>query len=673
MLHVLTARVLSTDRPRSHDPSLPRHGTQVPPVSEPNGSPPPAADSTPTDQHHPHGREAALWKLAVGAIGIVFGDIGTSPLYAFRETFAGHHPLALDQEHIMGVISLMFWSMMAVVTLKYVSVIMRADNKGEGGSLALLALINRASGQKKWTAGIVILGVFATALFYGDSMITPAVSVLSAVEGIAVAAPTFSGWILPIAVAILVALFSIQRTGTARVGAMFGPIMLGYFAVIATLGTLSVVKTPEVLWALLPSYAVHFFVIDGFAAFLALGSVVLAVTGAEALYADMGHFGRKPIRVSWLWFVLPALMLNYMGQGALLMRDAAALQSPFYLLAPEWLRLPLVGIATMAAIIASQAVITGAFSVTQQGIQLGFIPRLRISHTSAATAGQIYIPLINWALMIAIILLVLTFQTSSNLTAAYGIAVTGAMLIDNFLIAVVLFGLWKWKKRYAIPLLALFFVVDLAYFSANLTKVPDGGWFPLLVGVVIFTLLTTWAKGRRLMVERMRESAMPIKVFIQSAAVSATRVRGTAVFMTSTPEGVPHALLHNLKHNKVLHERVILLTVKIADQPYVDDADRVMLDDLGQGFHRMKIFYGFMQEADVPAALQSCSTCGGAFNMMDTSFFLSRQTLLPSESPGMRIWREKLFAWMLRNAESAMEFFRLPTNRVVELGSQVEI
>ncbi len=642
-------------------------------MSEPNGSPEPATDSTPTDQNHGHGREAALWKLAVGAIGIVFGDIGTSPLYAFKETFAGHHPLALDQEHIMGVISLMFWSMMAVVTLKYVTVIMRADNKGEGGSLALLALINRSSGQKKWTAGIVMLGVFATALFYGDSMITPAVSVLSAVEGIAVAAPAFSGWILPIAVGILVALFSIQRTGTARVGAMFGPIMLGYFATIAVLGTLSVIKTPEVLWALLPSYAVHFFAIDGLAAFLALGSVVLAVTGAEALYADMGHFGRKPIRVSWLWFVLPALMLNYMGQGALLMRDASALQSPFYMLAPEYLRLPLVAIATMAAIIASQAVITGAFSVTQQGIQLGFIPRLRISHTSAATAGQIYIPLINWALMIAIILLVLTFKSSSNLTAAYGIAVTGAMLIDNFLIAVVLFSLWKWKKRYAVPLLTLFFIVDLAYFSANLTKVPYGGWFPLLAGVVIFTLLTTWSKGRRLMVERMREAAMPIKVFIQSAATSATRVKGTAVFMTSTPEGVPHALLHNLKHNKVLHERVVLLTVKIADQPYVDEKDRVTLDDLGQGFHRMKILYGFMQEADVPAALQACSTCGGAFNMMDTSFFLSRQTLLPSEHPGMKLWREKLFAWMLRNAESAMEFFRLPTNRVVELGSQVEI
>jgi KUP system potassium uptake protein len=648
-------------------------------VSETNGSPEPATDSTLSspDQHHPHGREAALWKLAVGAIGIVFGDIGTSPLYAFRETFAGHHPLELDPPHIMGVISLMFWSMMIVVTLKYVTLIMRADNKGEGGSLALLALINRESGQKRWTAGIVILGVFATALFYGDSMITPAVSVLSAVEGLAVASPAFAGWVLPIAIAILVSLFSIQRTGTARVGAMFGPIMLTYFATIATLGVISAVQTPTVLWALLPSYAVNFFVIDPLAAFLALGSVVLAVTGAEALYADMGHFGRRPIRFSWLWFVLPALMCNYMGQGALLMRDAAAVQSPFYFLAPEWLRLPLVGIATAAAIIASQAVITGAFSVTQQGIQLGFIPRLRISHTSADTAGQIYIPLINWALMIAIILLVLTFQTSSNLTAAYGIAVTGAMLIDNFLIAVVLFTLWKWKKRYAIPLLALFFVVDLAYFTANLTKVPDGGWFPLLAGIVIFTLLTTWAKGRRLMVERMREGAMPIKVFIQSAASSATRVPGTAVFMTSTPDGVPHALLHNLKHNKVLHERVILLTVKIADVPYVPDEKRVKLDDLGAGFHRMLMYYGFMQEADVPAALKeagACGTaCGGAFNMMDTSFFLSRQTLLASDRPGMHIYREKLFAWMLRNAESAMEFFRLPTNRVVELGSQVEI
>nr|WP_222950521.1 potassium transporter Kup [Sphingomonas sp. JC676] len=623
---------------------------------------------------HGHAKDAT-WKLALGAIGIVFGDIGTSPLYAFRETFHGHHHLTLDEANIMGVISLMFWSMMAVVTLKYVSVIMRADNKGEGGSLALLALISgRSGGQKRWTAGIVLLGVFATALFYGDSMITPAVSVLSAVEGLAVAAPGFGGLVVPIAVVILVMLFSIQSTGTARVGLLFGPIMLLYFAVIATLGVLSIVQSPTVLWALSPLHAVEFFARDPLPAFLALGSVVLAVTGAEALYADMGHFGRNPIRISWLFFVLPALILNYMGQGALLMREGhAAITSPFYLLAPDALQLPLVVLATMAAIIASQAVISGAFSVTQQAIQLGFVPRLRIDHTSASTAGQIYIPLVNWALMTMVILLVLTFQTSSNLTAAYGIAVTGAMLIDNCLLAVVLFNLWNWKKRYAIPLLALFFTVDLAYFAANLTKVPDGGWFPLLVGLVIFTLLTTWSKGRKLMIARLRESAMPIKIFIDSAATSATRVPGTAVFMTSTPDGVPHALLHNLKHNKVLHERVVLLTVKIADVPYVPEEKRLKLEDLGRGFHRMVLYYGFMQEADVPAALKQVSGCGAEFKMMETSFFLARQTLLASSRPGMMIWREKLFAWMLRNAESAMEFFRLPTNRVVELGSQVEI
>ncbi|MEP9357372.1 potassium transporter Kup [Sphingomonas sp. KR3-1] len=623
---------------------------------------------------HGHGHDAT-WKLAIGAIGIVFGDIGTSPLYAFRETFDGHHKLTLDTLHIMGVISLMFWSMMVVVTLKYVTIIMRADNKGEGGSLALLALISRSSGNpKRWTQGIVLLGVFATALFYGDSMITPAVSVLSAVEGLAVAAPGFSRLVLPIAVVILVMLFSIQRTGTSRVGTFFGPIMLLYFLTIATLGTLSLIQTPTILNALLPHHAFQFLANDPLKGFLALGSVVLAVTGAEALYADMGHFGRKPIRISWLWFVLPALILNYMGQGALLMREGHhALRSPFYMLAPEALQFPLVILATMAAVIASQAVISGAFSVTQQAIQLGFVPRLRIEHTSASTAGQIYIPLINWALMIMVILLVLAFQTSSNLTAAYGIAVTGAMLIDNCLLAVVLFSLWKWKKRYAIPLLAVFFTVDLAYFAANLTKVPDGGWFPLLVGFIVFTLLTTWSKGRQLMISRLRESAMPIKIFITSAATSATRVPGTAVFMTSTPEGVPHALLHNLKHNKVLHDRVILLTVKIKDVPYVPDEHRMHVDDLGKGFHRMVLAYGFMQEADVPAALKAASACGAEFKMMETSFFLARQTLLASSRPGMMIWREKLFAWMLRNAESAMEFFRLPTNRVVELGSQVEI
>ena len=622
---------------------------------------------------HAHGNDGLI-KLAVGAIGIVFGDIGTSPLYAFRETFAGHHKLSLDHAHIMGVTSLMFWSMMVVVTIKYVAIIMRADNKGEGGSLALLALISSKAQTKRWTAGIVLLGVFATSLFYGDSMITPAVSVLSAVEGLAVAQPGMGHFVLPIAIAILIFLFAIQQSGTARVGLFFGPIMLFYFLTIALLGALSIAETPEVLWAFSPTYAVEFFLLDPVRAFLALGSVVLAVTGAEALYADMGHFGRKPIGMSWLCFVLPALILNYMGQAALLTRDGApALESPFYLLAPVWLQLPLVILATAAAVIASQAVISGAFSVTQQAIQLGFVPRLRIEHTSAATAGQIYIPLINWMLMTMVIILVLFFRTSSNLTSAYGIAVTGAMTIDTCLLAVVLFRLWHWPKWAAIPLLGLFFLVDGAYLTANLTKIPDGGWFPLLVGLIVFTILTTWAKGRQLMMARLREAAMPIKVFISSAATSATRVPGTAVFMTSTADGVPHALLHNLKHNKVLHERIILLTVKIADVPFVRQAERVKLDHLGHGFHRLVLRYGFMEEPDVPAALALVTGCGDKFKMMDTSFFLARQTLLPSSKPGMAIWREKLFAWMLRNAESAMEFFRLPTNRVVEVGSQVEI
>ena len=622
---------------------------------------------------HAHGSDG-LVKLAIGAIGIVFGDIGTSPLYAFRETFAGHHKLSLDHAHVMGVTSLMFWSMMIVVTIKYVAIIMRADNKGEGGSLALLALISSKAQTKKWTAGIILLGVFATSLFYGDSMITPAVSVLSAVEGLAVAQPGMGHFVLPIVIAILIFLFAIQQSGTNKVGLFFGPVMLFYFLTIALLGAFSVAKTPGVLWAFSPLYAVEFFLLDPVRAFLALGSVVLAVTGAEALYADMGHFGRKPIGMSWLFFVLPALILNYMGQAALLTREGTpALESPFYLLAPDYLQLPLVLLATAAAVIASQAVISGAFSVTQQAIQLGFVPRLRIEHTSAATAGQIYIPLINWMLMTMVIILVLFFRTSSNLTSAYGIAVTGAMTIDTCLLGVVLFRLWHWPKWAAIPLLSLFFLVDGAYLTANLTKIPDGGWFPLLVGLIVFTILTTWAKGRHLMMARLREAAMPIKVFIQSAASAATRVPGTAVFMTSSSEGVPHALLHNLKHNKVLHERIVLLTVKIADVPFVPQGERVKLEQLGHGFHRLVLRYGFMEEPDVPAALALVTGCGDRFKMMDTSFFLARQTLLPSSKPGMAIWREKLFAWMLRNAESAMEFFRLPTNRVVEVGSQVEI
>ena len=631
-----------------------------------------------------HVNQGGLAKLAVGAIGIVFGDIGTSPIYAFRETFAGHHPLAPDPLHIYGVLSLIFWSMMLVVSLKYVSIIMRADNKGEGGSLALLALINRkAEGggkRRRWTGGIVLLGVFATALFYGDSMITPAISVLSAVEGLTTVEASFAPYVIPIAITILVGLFAIQSRGTAKVGQLFGPIMLIYFMTLSVLGIIHIAGAPGIiLQTLNPLNAVQFFATDGWRAFLALGSVVLAVTGAEALYADMGHFGRNPIRVSWLFFVIPALMLNYMGQGAMILglEPAAALQAvknPFFMLAGEALRLPLVILATLATIIASQAVISGAFSVTQQAIQLGFIPRLRIRHTSESAVGQIYIPVINWALMVMVIVLVVTFGSSSNLAAAYGIAVTGAMLIDTVLIAVVLFSLWKWNKLLASALLAIFFIVDIAYFTANMTKVPDGGWFPLLVGAVIFTLLTTWALGRKLMIGRMGEDAMPVGVFIKSAANSATRVPGTAVFMTTSPDGIPHALLHNLKHNKVLHERIIILTVRIEDVPYVEGGCQLDLTDLDNGFFRVLVRYGFMQEVDVPAALNRLEGCGPQFKMMETSFFLARQTLLASsKQPGMALWRERLFSWMLRNAESAMEFFKLPPNRVVELGSQVEI
>ncbi len=633
----------------------------------------------------PHGAspghaQGSLAKMAVGAIGIVFGDIGTSPIYAFRETFAGHHTLAPDQLHIYGVLSLIFWSMMIIVTIKYVTIIMRADNKGEGGSLALLALINRStSSTKKWSGGIVMLGVFATALFYGDSMITPAISVLSAVEGLTTVNAGLQPFVIPIAITILVGLFAIQSRGTAKVGQLFGPVMLVYFVTLSVLGLTHIADHPAVIWNMFnPLNMFAFFLDDPVPAFIAMGSVVLAVTGAEALYADMGHFGRNPIKVSWIYFVMPALMLNYMGQGAMLLAMSPAdavetVKNPFFFLAPEMLRLPLVILATFATIIASQAVISGAFSVTQQAIQLGFIPRLHITHTSEHAAGQIYIPLINWALMIAVILLVLNFQTSSNLAAAYGIAVTGAMLIDGVLIAVVLLSLWKWNRFVAGALLAVFFTVDLLYFGANLLKVPVGGWVPLVIGAIIFVLLTTWARGRRLMILRMNEESLPIEVFIKSAANSATRVAGTAVYMTSATSGVPHALLHNLKHNKVLHERIMLLTVRIEDVPFVAGDQRNTIEDYGQGFFRILLRYGFMEEIDVPKALAKIEGCGSACKMMDTSFFLARQTLVTSSRPGMAIWREKLFAWMLRNAESAMLFFKLPTNRVVELGSQVEI
>ena len=612
-------------------------------------------------------------KLALGAIGVVFGDIGTSPLYSLKESFIGPHPLAVDPAHIFGVLSLIFWTLTLVVTVKYVLIIMRADNKGEGGSLALLALIARKLPQRRWTEGIVLLGVLATALFYGDAIITPAISVLSAVEGLTIVQAGLQPLVLPVSIGILIGLFLIQARGTARVGRIFGPVMLLYFAVIALLGLVNIVQRPGILAIVNPYWAFHFFALDPRLAFLALGSVVLAVTGAEALYADMGHFGQKSISIAWLYLVFPCLFLNYLGQGALLLGHPEKISNPFFLMAPEWSRLPMVVLATAATIIASQAVISGAYSVTQQAMQLGFVPRLRILHTSETAAGQIYMPGVNWVLLTLVLGLVLGFRESSKLASAYGIAVTGTMFITTCMLAVLLFQVWRWNRWAAGAATGVFLLVDGAYFASNLTKIPDGGWFPLLIAGIVFTLLTTWATGRKILRERIRQDSMPLDLLISRPASSVVRVPGTAVFLSANPEGAPPALLHNIKHNKVLHERVIILTVKIEDVPFVAEERRIEEGAIGGGFYRVVARYGFMEEPDVPAVLAQASLCGGPFKMVETSFFLGRQTLIPSKRPGMAIWREHLFAWMVRNAESAMEFFKLPVNRVVALGSQVEI
>ncbi|MBC7506849.1 MAG: potassium transporter Kup [Sandarakinorhabdus sp.] len=633
-----------------------------------------SSDSTATTSAQPgHHAPQGTTRLALGAIGVVFGDIGTSPLYALKETFTGHHKLTVDALHVFGIMSLVFWTMTLIVTVKYVLVILRADNRGEGGSLSLLAMISRLSPNNTRARYLTLLGILATALFFGDCIITPAISVLSAVEGLTVVRPETTQLVLPISIAILIGLFFIQARGSDKVGRLFAPIMLVYFVVISVMGINQLIANPVILQAINPIWAVRFFALDPKLAFLALGSVVLSVTGAEALYADMGHFGRRPIQWSWLYFVMPALLLNYFGQCAMLLRAPETVSNPFFLMAPEWARLPLVLLATMATVIASQAVISGAFSVTQQAVQLGLLPRIKINHTSASAAGQIYIPLVNWALLGMVILLVVAFGNSSALASAYGIAVTGTMLITTLMMAVLVLTVWKWNRWLAYGFVAVFVVIDVAYFASNVTKIPDGGWFPLLVGAIAFTFLTTWAKGRALMQERLRESAMPMEVFIKSAASAATRVAGTAVFMTTAPKGVPPALLHNLKHNKVLHDRIMILTVVVDEVPYVSEEDRIGTRELGSNFYRIFIRYGFMQEIDIPAVLKKIENCGPKLKMMETSFFLSRQTLLASDRPGMALWREHLFSWMMRNAESAMDFFKLPTNRVVELGSQVEI
>ena len=631
---------------------------------------PPIVDTAPVSQ----GPKERLPILMLGAIGVVYGDIGTSPLYALKESFIGPHPLTVDRLHIFGVLSLIFWSLMLIVTVKYVFVAMRADNRGEGGSFALLALISRHIEGKRRTAALVILGVLAASLFYGDAMLTPAISVLSAVEGLTIVEASLQPVVLPIAVVILVGLFLIQSRGTARVGALFGPIVLVYFAALATLGVVNIADRPEILGILNPYRAFEFFRYDPRLAFLAMGSVFLAVTGAETLYADMGHFGQKAVGLSWVTLVYPCLMLNYMGQGALLLGTPEAVANPFYLMAPEWARLPLVFIATAATIIASQAVISGAFSVTHQAIQLGFLPRLRTLHTSEKAAGQIYIPSINWGLLAMVLVLVLGFRESTRLASAYGISVVGTMLITTLMLGFLIFQVWRWNRWLAAGVIGLFLLIDGTYFASNITKIPDGGWFPLVVAAILFTILTTWATGRRLMRERLEESSMPLPVFIKSAASSAQRVRGTAVFLSASPDGVPSALLHNLKHNQVLHERVLLLTVSIEEVPFADTGQRVEVHEAGEGFYRVVLHYGFMEDVDIPRDLTHIESLGKSFNLMSTSFFLGRQKLIAStDRPGMALWRERLFAWLMKSSESAMESFKLPTNRVVELGSQLQI
>ena len=630
---------------------------------------PPVAGAVPV-AHHPSGQAA----LTLGALGVVFGDIGTSPLYALQATLDPRYHLGIDVTDLYGIVSLIFWAFVFVVTIKYVFIVMRCDNRGEGGSLALYALIQRSLGAAAPQRWLLAGALFATALFFADAMLTPAISVISAVEGLGVVSADFQPYIVGIAMAILLGLFAIQKNGTERVGKWFGPIMMIYFVAIAAMGVQHIAGHPQVFLALSPVYIWGFFAAHPLYSFLSLGAVIYAVTGTEALYADMGHFGRKPITAAWLYIVVPALMLNYMGQAAMLIQHPEFVDNPFFHMVPRALTIPLLVIATLATIIASQAVISGAFSVTQQAIQLGFIPRMRILHTSSRAKGQIYLPAINWALAAMIALLVATFKHSAAMLPAYGLAVVGTMLITTLMQYVVVFRIWKRPLWQGAIGFAVFVTVDMIFLASGVTKLFEGAWFPIAVGLIIFTLLTTWATGRRLMRERLEETSLPLPVFIKSAAHSAHRVRGTAVFLSASPDAIPSALLHNLKHNQVLHDRVLILTVQVEDVPYSDRATRLEAHDAGNGFYRVILHYGFMEDVDIPHDLAQLKGIGEPFDMMRTSFFLGRQKLIPSkEQPGMAIWRERLFAWMSKSSESAMEYFKLPVNRVVELGSQLQI
>ena len=617
-----------------------------------------------------------LGALTIGAIGVVFGDIGTSPLYALKESFNPAHGIPLNESSVLGILSLMFWSLMTLVTVKYLVFMMRADNKGEGGILALTALAQRcyrASSRGRW--GVTMLAIFGAAMFYGDGVITPAISVLSAVEGLKVASPTLAAYVLPISIGILVALFAIQKQGTAALGRFFGPTMLLWFVVIAALGIKEVVKNPHVLLAINPYYSFAFLLEHRFLAFVVLGSVVLCVTGAEALYADMGHFGKQPIRRAWYCVVWPALLLNYFGQGALVLANPKAVENPFFLMVPSWGLVPMIILATVATVIASQAVISGAFSMTKQAIQLGYLPRFAILHTNDKQAGQIYVPFINWIMLAVIVLLVLGFKTSDNLAAAYGIAVTMTMLAATMLLYVVMSRIWRWHPAVVIGITTIIICNDLMFMSACLLKITDGGWFPLLMGGLIFTLMSTWQRGRAIVRKVTKESAMPLKLFVDSIALSPPhKVAGTGVFMTVNPDGVPNAMLHNLKHNKVLHERVIILSVVTEDIPYVPKEDYVWIESMGHGFWKITGHYGFKEQPNIPAMLTDCKLQSMEFDMMETSFFINRETLIATpNNGGMAMWREHLFVWMSHLAGKASDYFRIPTNRVVELGTQVEI
>ena len=629
---------------------------------------------------HATSPRSRLLPLTLTALGVVYGDIGTSPLYAMRECFFGSHSVSPTYENVLGVLSLIIYALVLVISIKYVALVMRADNQGEGGILALTALVPGLRGTRGISARLaegrpilIALGIFGTALLYGDGMITPAISVLSAVEGLEVATPLFRPYVVPLTVVILVGLFLIQRYGTHRVGGLFGPIVIVWFMTIAALGIGWIVEEPIVLTAFDPRHAVSFFWSNGLTGFAVLGAVFLVVTGGEALYADMGHFGKQPIRLAWFALVLPALLLNYLGQGALLLQNKSATH-PFFQLAPTWALLPLVVIATVAAVIASQALISGAFSITRQAMQLGLAPRLDVEHTSAQEIGQIYVPQVNWALMVACVMIVIGFRSSGALAAAYGIAVTLTMIITVLLLYVVMTEVWRWRKAFAIGVVAVFLTIDVSFFGANALKVMQGGWVTLVVAAALFTLMTTWKTGRRLVAERLTARAIPLEEFIAMvAAVQPVRVPGTAVFMTAQPTGTPPALAHNLRHNKVLHEHVVVLTVTTAQQPHVAAKDRVSIEPMGHDLFNVRVQYGFMEDPDVPAALREACEKGLPIDTDDLTYFLGRETIIVTRRKGMAIWREKLFVLMARNAVRATAFFRLPPERVVELGVQVEM